>query len=370
VSAAVWFRSGTQVINASGRKASGAKVYFFNPGTTTPLTVFSDSALATPRTHPVECDANGIVPDIFLPYGAYRVRVETSTGTVITDTDNIANPAPPDSGGGSGIVVSEDEIHQTGDLIIGFKPGVRAGAVRLNGGTIGNAVSGATERANADTADLFAFNWNNFDDTICPVSGGRGANALADYTANKTLTLPSGRGKTIFGSDTMGAAAANISQRSTTITTTNLNTSATVADVTGLYVGMRIVSADVPAGTEIQVISGSTITMSSQATATASGKLARFSTFTDAEKPGTSGGLQRHTLAQNELPTTLGEAVTTISNGTTMLRGGAAVSPGAGLTAATVISDITASTVISNNSGGKPHNNMPPGLVVYFWQKL
>jgi hypothetical protein len=370
VSAAVWFRSGTQVINASGRKASGAKVYFFNPGTTTPLTVFSDSALATPRTHPVECDANGIVPDIFLPYGAYRVRVETSTGTVITDTDNIANPAPPEAGGGGGIVVTEADIHQTGDIIIGFSPTTRAGAVRLNGGSIGSASSGATERANADTQALYVFNYNTFDNTICPVAGGRGATPEADFLANKALTLPSGRGKTLFGSDTMGASAADISQVSTTINTTSGSTSATVANPSVIHIGMRIASANVPAGTEVQTISGTTIGLSSAATATASGTAARFSVFTDAEKPGTSGGTQRVSLSQRELPSSLGTATTTINNGTTVLRGGAAVSPGTGLTAATVISDITASTTIINNSGDYPHNNMPPGLVVYYWQKL
>lgn len=363
-------RSDTQVINTAGRKAAGALVYFFEAGTTTPRTVYTDDALAVPHAHPVVCDANGIIPGIYLPYGSYRVRVTTSTGTVLSDRDNIANPEPADAGGGGGVVVSADEIFQTGDIIIGWSTSARTGAVRLNGNTIGSAASGATERANADTADLFTFCWNNFSDFYCPVSGGRGASAAADFAANKTLTLLSGQGKALFGSDTMGGTVANISQRSTTISTTNLSASITVTANTGLFVGMQVSSANIPAGTTITAISGPTVTLSAPATATASGTAARFSTFRDAQVPGASGGDDAHTLAQSELSVALGDAATVINNGTTVLRGGAAVQATGTLTGATVISDITATTTISNPIGDRPHNNMPPGLVVYYFQKL
>lgn len=56
--------------------------------------------------------------------------------------------------------------------------------------TIGDATSGATERANADTETLFTFLWNTFDNTTCPVSTGRGVSAAADFAAHKTITLP------------------------------------------------------------------------------------------------------------------------------------------------------------------------------------
>lgn len=69
-----------------------------------------------------------------------------------------------------------------------------SGWVRLNGGTIGNAGSGASERANADAHDLYVLLWNEFDNTLCPVVGGRGASAENDWAANKKLTLPDDRG--------------------------------------------------------------------------------------------------------------------------------------------------------------------------------
>lgn len=82
------------------------------------------------------------------------------------------------------------------------------GWVRANGRTIGNASSGATERANADTSSLYSFLWTNYSDSVCAVSSGRGASAAADYAANKTIGLPDLRGRAFFGLDDMGNSAA------------------------------------------------------------------------------------------------------------------------------------------------------------------
>lgn len=83
------------------------------------------------------------------------------------------------------------------------------GWVRCNGRTVGNASSGATERANADTEPLFSFLWTNYSDSVCAVSSGRGASAAADYAANKTIGLPDLRGRAFFGLDDMGSTAAS-----------------------------------------------------------------------------------------------------------------------------------------------------------------
>jgi len=83
-----------------------------------------------------------------------------------------------------------------------------SGYVRANGRTIGNGSSGASERANADTATLYALLWDSYDNTVCPVSSGRGANAAADYAANKTIGLPDLRGRALFGLDDMGSSLA------------------------------------------------------------------------------------------------------------------------------------------------------------------
>lgn len=91
---------------------------------------------------------------------------------------------------------------ETGDMKVKYGSGTISGYVRGNGLTIGNAASGATERANDDTEALFTYLYNS--DTTLTVSGGRGASAAADYAANKRLTLPDFRNRSWFFLDGMG----------------------------------------------------------------------------------------------------------------------------------------------------------------------
>lgn len=74
-----------------------------------------------------------------------------------------------------------------------------AGWVLCDGGSIGNAASGASNRANADTEPLFTLLWNSMADAQAPVSGGRGAGAAADFALNKNITIPDMRGRAPFG---------------------------------------------------------------------------------------------------------------------------------------------------------------------------
>ncbi len=78
----------------------------------------------------------------------------------------------------------------TGDAKITLKTVADSGWVMANDGTLGDASSGGTTRANADTQALFTLLWSNFSNTNCPVSGGRGASAAADFGAHKTIRLP------------------------------------------------------------------------------------------------------------------------------------------------------------------------------------
>lgn len=91
----------------------------------------------------------------------------------------------------------------TGDLKWRYGFGALTGYVRLNGLSIGNVDSGATERENADTEALFTYLWET--DSALDVSGGRGASAAADWAALKRLTLPDARNRLIAAMDGMGA---------------------------------------------------------------------------------------------------------------------------------------------------------------------
>lgn len=88
-------------------------------------------------------------------------------------------------------------VASTGDVKLTLKTTADSGWVMCNDGTIGNAASSGTTRANADTENLFTLLWNNVSDTYAPVSGGRGASAAADFAANKTIGLTKMLGRSL-----------------------------------------------------------------------------------------------------------------------------------------------------------------------------
>lgn len=204
----LWDRSGAIERDNNDNRATGAKAYFFEGGTTTPLTVYTDALESTPATVPVVADGSARWPATFIPFiTSYDVQVTTSGGTQLYYYQNIPNPDPVTAASGS-VSTGSSQVFQTGDTKWRNTTGAVTGWVRMNGRTIGSAASGATERANADTADLYSFLWFGFTDSICPVSGGRGASAAADFAANKPLQLLDMRGRGPFGLDDMGASAA------------------------------------------------------------------------------------------------------------------------------------------------------------------
>ena len=89
----------------------------------------------------------------------------------------------------------------TGTVIATILTAAPTGWLMFNGDTVGSAASAAT-RASDDHKNLFLALWNSFANTEAPVSGGRGASAAADWSANKTITLPDLRGRSIIGTGT------------------------------------------------------------------------------------------------------------------------------------------------------------------------
>lgn len=77
----------------------------------------------------------------------------------------------------------------TGDAKLTLKTAADAGWILANDGTIGDASSGASNRANADTEALYTLLWTNLADSVAPVTGGRGASAAADFAAHKPIQV-------------------------------------------------------------------------------------------------------------------------------------------------------------------------------------
>lgn len=230
-----------------------------------------------------------------------------------------------------------------------------AGFVMASGRTIGNAASGGTERANADTEALFTLLWNSTAQTEFPIqtsAGGastRGASAAADFAANKRMPLPDLRGRTGIGKDDMGGTAA--SRMNVTLTGTRASTSTGVitglSSTTGLSVGMVAIGTGIAAGATILSIDSATqVTLSANSSSTGSGSI-RFGVV-DGATMGAAGGSQVHTLTTPQMPAHTHSFTAVISTG----QGGSSIG------ASTATSGTTGST-----GGGQAHPNVPPSIV-------
>lgn len=210
--------------DSAGKLARGCKLYIFEAGTLNPVNAYKEYGLANVHPWPIEADSAGRIPSFWLDDGTYRVRLTTSGGVILFDNDNVVALGPSaGGGGGGGDTTNPYAVFQSGDFL--WKPvtGTRSGWVRANARTIGSATSGATERANSDCETLFGHLWNNYSNTYCPVTGGRGVSAAADWSANKLIATPDLRGRSPFGLDDMGNSAAS-RLTTTTITTGDAST--------------------------------------------------------------------------------------------------------------------------------------------------
>lgn len=94
-----------------------------------------------------------------------------------------------------------NNILPSGTIIDYYGYGAPSGWLLAQGGTIGSSTSAATALASDAAYGLYEHLWT-FPDNLNPVIGGRGANALSDWNANKPITLPDLKGRATVGIET------------------------------------------------------------------------------------------------------------------------------------------------------------------------
>ncbi|MFA7335028.1 MAG: hypothetical protein WC130_12165 [Kiritimatiellia bacterium] len=367
----LWNQVPTPVFTSTGAFAAGALAYFYLDNSTTPLVVYRDAALAHPYPFPVVADNKGVFPPIYVPYVTYRRRITTATGVLISDTGDIDNPPPP---GSAGIVVSADQIFQTGDPIWRLRVGTMTGWVRMNGRTLGSALSAATEYAAADAANLFAFLWNNLPDSIATVSSGRGATAVADFAANKTIVIPTMQGYLAAGVDDMGATAAGRIQAITTCNPPGGSGVIPVTSVTGIAVGQNVWINGLAAGV-VNSISGLNVTISTSP-ALGAGVSWRSSFFSDAQQIGAAAGAANAIMTTAQMPTH-SHGTTEVPHLHTYPDVGANTAQAGATSATTTLSGGTGNTsavatglTINNAGSGQPMGILQPTRLFTAYMKL
>jgi hypothetical protein len=132
-----------------------------------------------------------------------------NTGTAPGNVPALQSPGY----GANGLLAAAQGGASTGDLKASIAAGITGWVLCVGG--VGSAASNASQRANADCQDLFMLVWNRLDSTRAPLydSAGnpvaRGADALTDWNANRSIALPDMRGRTIYGLDNMAFGNAN-----------------------------------------------------------------------------------------------------------------------------------------------------------------
>ncbi|WP_247892865.1 tail fiber domain-containing protein [Azospirillum baldaniorum] len=76
-------------VDANGAPLAGAKLFFFEAGTSSPKTVYADSALATAHTLPVVADGAGLWPAIYLGPGDYKIEQRNADGVTVWTQDSV-----------------------------------------------------------------------------------------------------------------------------------------------------------------------------------------------------------------------------------------------------------------------------------------
>lgn len=194
-------------VDQNGRPLAGALLYVYVNATTTPQTCYSDLGLTQPMTWPIVADNAGRIPLFYCAAGQVHLRLTDAHGNQVYDypTALVVGPAGG-GGGGGGTGVDPTTVASTGDIKFRQSQEVLTGWIKLNGTTIGSASSGASQRANADTQNLYIYLWTQC--SFCAVAGGKGSTGLSDFQANKPLTVPDWRARAAVGLDDMGTTPA------------------------------------------------------------------------------------------------------------------------------------------------------------------
>lgn len=109
-----------QAVNANSLPLSGAKLYFYQALTTTPITVYQDADETTPHTNPVLADASGLFPPIYVPSVLYKFVLQTSAGVTVQTADEIDGGAVPDGDKGDITVSNNGETWEIDPGVISY----------------------------------------------------------------------------------------------------------------------------------------------------------------------------------------------------------------------------------------------------------
>ena len=108
-----------RALDSNADPVPGNLAYFFEAGTTTAVTTYTDVTGSTPNAHPVVADADGVTSAVYIAAGSYKIDVRTSEGVSlpgfpIDDVQIDAFSIQAQSGFPSAFVANEIVVNTSG----------------------------------------------------------------------------------------------------------------------------------------------------------------------------------------------------------------------------------------------------------------
>lgn len=239
--------------------------------------------------------------------------------------------------GSSTVTVGED---LTG--LLGFGPGCPVSGAMIPAGTLVSDVTATTLKLSANATATAS----GVSLLLAPWGVGDGST---------TFDLPDLRARAPIG---VTATQSTVDLYRTGCSTTNRSAAVTLGSSSTLIsVGMSVYGAGIPPGATVAAVSGTSVTLSANATATGTGLTLRFA-WINAWRVGATGGAAQHTLSTAEMPSHTHDASgktdrTTAGSGSEQV----------------LIKNGTANALapaVNATGEGLAHNNVQPSAVVNY----
>lgn len=194
-----------KVTDSNGAPIVGARLYVYEPGTTTLRSIYSDTGLSVSLSNPLTganaSNASGDFPRFYMAAGTYKLRAETSAGVLIWQYDNIDTGLSAGSGalaisrGGTGAttaaaaraaldVPSNSELSDLSADITSFNTTLQ-GLVQTPGGRL--TMTSATPILSTGVTAGTAVYYTPYVTDICPIYDGAQFNMRQFSEATLTL---------------------------------------------------------------------------------------------------------------------------------------------------------------------------------------
>lgn len=232
----------SQTFDSDGNIAPLARMYWYEAGTSTPVTVYTDAGLSVAHSNPINADASGVFAAVYAPAGTYKIVVKESAaagGATIYEVDNF-------------------EIIET-TIAISFPTSVKTA----------NFTVAAADRAKTFLCDASGAPGQNI---ICTADSATLGNGFPFFVINTaatgTITIQGTGAQTVNGSasrtisginvglglTSVGASGWQVMANSALGTAATKNTGTSAGDVVEVQVGGKLPAVDGSALTDLPII--------------------------------------------------------------------------------------------------------------------